>query len=322
MRRLQEYSAAFALCSTTFSRVYIDIGLTTSFGYTWTLFVLSRGGSVFYRGVDAAETMQAFGLYQVQCMVGSPGGIAEFLNYYEQSAAFVCPFDVMFASGSLLPPSLSERIRARMCQKLIVTYGSTEISPVAVAAAYRIANIPGAVGRVLPWVTVQAVDGDHRPLSDGSEGIIRIRGDTCVSGYVGASPRSEGAFRDGWFYPGDIGAITEDGILTISGREKAVFNLGGDKISPEAIESVLLAYPGVVHAAAFTRPNVDGVDEVWALITAQSKIATQAVRSHCAHRLAPEFVPVGVLQVPHIPRNDMGRIEREQLARLAGFPKT
>ena len=319
IRRLQAYSAAFGYRSFACSRVFIDVGLTTSYGYTWTLYVLSRGGAVFYRGSDAAETMQAFGLYNVECMVASPSGIAEFLDYYEQSPDFVCPFGVMFASGSLLSRAMSERVRARMCQQLISTYGSTEVSPVATAAAYRIAGVAGAVGRVVPWVTVQAVDDADRPLQRGVEGRIRVRGDTCVTGYVGNPPGSEKIFRDGWFYPGDIGSVTDDRMLIISGREKAVLNLGGEKINPETIEMVLMSYPGIVHAAAFGRANALGIDEVWAAVTAISDIDPEAVRAHCARSLAPDFVPIRVVRVSDIPRNDMGRIEREQLMKLAIF---
>jgi acyl-CoA synthetase (AMP-forming)/AMP-acid ligase II len=316
IRRLQGYSVAFGNRAFGCSRVFIDIALTTSFGFAWTLYLLARGGAVFFRGSDAAETMQAFGLYNVQCMLASPAGIAEFLEYYEQSPAFVSPFNVMFASGSLLAGSLSERVRARMGQHLIATYGSTEVSPVAAAAAYRIANIAGAVGYLVPWLTVQTVDQNDRPLKQGGEGIIRIRGDTCVNGYVGNPPGSEKIFRDGWFYPGDIGSVTEDRLLIISGREKALLNLGGEKVSPEAIEMVLMSYPGVTHAAAFARTNPRGIDEVLAVVTAATDLNAESIRTHCARRLAPEFVPKQIIKVPNIPRNDMGRIEREQLSKL------
>ncbi len=300
IRRLQGYSAAFGVRAFACSRVFIDIALTTSFGFAWTLYLLSRGGAVFFRGSDPAETMQAFGLYNVQCMVASPAGIAEFLEYYEQSPAFVSPFNVMFASGSLLAGVLSQRVRARMGQHLIATYGSTEVSPVAVAAAYRIADISGAVGYLVPWLTVQAVDENDRPLKPGAEGIIRIRGDTCVAGYVGNPPGSEHVFRDGWFYPGDLGSVTEDRLLLISGRQKALLNLGGEKINPEAIEMVLMSYPGITHAAAFAGTNPRGIDEVWAVVTAVSDLNAEAIRVHCARRLASEFVPTRIIKVPKI----------------------
>jgi acyl-CoA synthetase (AMP-forming)/AMP-acid ligase II len=278
--------------------------------------ILSRGGTVFYRGTDPAETMQAFGLYKVQAMVASPSGAAEFLSYYEQSPAFECPFEVVLASGSLLSRSLSERLRARMCTNLMATYAATEISPVAAAVAHRIAHIKGAVGYVAPWIAIEAVDEQDRPLPPHTEGLIRMRGHTLVNGYLGNPEGSDRIFRHGWFYPGDIGTVTEDRLLIISGREDAVINLGGDKVNPETIEAVLMSYPGVIHAAAFAVADDMGVNQVWAAVESRSDFEEAAVRAHCARGLAPAFVPARIVRVAAMPRNAMGRIERDRLVEL------
>ena len=294
LRRLQAYDAAFGNVVPTCSRTFLDLGLTASFGYTWALHILARGGAIFLRGSDPAETMQAFELYNVQCMIAAPSGVSEFLDYYERSPDFRCPFAVMLASGSLLSRSLSERVRARMCTNLMATYGSTEISPVAVAAAHRIAHVDGAVGYVAPWVQVQAVDNDHRPLRPGEEGLIRMRGHTCVDGYWGKSTDSEAIFRDGWFYPGDIGTITDDRLLIIAGRQQAVINVGGNKVSPETIEAAIGSFPGVIHCGVFTRTDELGIDRVWAIVTSNDNLDLDAVRVHCARTLAALFVPVKI----------------------------
>lgn len=317
IRRLQAYDVAFGPRFCTSARTFIDMGLATSFGFALTLHVLSRGGTVFFRGADAQQTMQAFELYKVQCMIAAPSGVAEFLDYYEQSPAFECPFELMLASGSLLSRALSERVRARMCSQLLATYAATELSPAAAAPAHQIAHIKGAVGFVMPWVNLEIVDEADRPLKPGAEGIVRMRGHTCVAGYVGNPPGSERIFRDGWFYPGDIGRLTEDRLLIISGREKAVINLGGDKVNPEAIEAVLLSHPGVKDAAAFGRPNDLGVEEIWALVVVEGELDEAATRAHCARQLPPEFVPACVLRVGELPRNAMGRIERDKLPLIA-----
>jgi len=317
LKRLQAYSVAFGHEVSTCSRMFLDIGLTTSFGFTWTIYMLSRGGTVFYRGTDPAETLQAFGLYDVECMVASPAGTAELLDYYERTPALRCPFRVMLASGSLLSNSLSERARARMCSNVVATYGASEVSPVATAAAHRIAHMTGAVGFVVPWLSVEAVDDADSPCEPGQDGLIRIRGHTCVRGYYGNPAGSEKVFRNGWFYPGDIGMVTADRVLIISGRENAVLNIGGDKVSPETIERTLLGFPRVTHSVVFARANDLGVDEPWALVVASSNIEIDKLRGHCALSLPAHFVPVRIIQVSDIPRNDMGRVNREQIAKMA-----
>jgi acyl-CoA synthetase (AMP-forming)/AMP-acid ligase II len=317
LRRLQAYDVAFGNVVPSCSRFFLDLGLTASFGYTWSMYILARGGAIFLRASDPAETMQAFDLYKVQCMIAAPSGVTEFLDYYERSPDFACPFSVMMASGSLLSRVLSERVRARMCSNLLATYGATEISPVASAAAHRIADIKGAVGYIAPWVQAQAVDQDNQPRALGDEGLIRLRGHTCLDGYLGNPAGSEAFFRDGWFYPGDIGTITEDRLLIIAGRQQAVINVGGNKINPETIEAVLESFPGVLRSAAFGRPNDLGIEQIWAVVSSNDDLDLEAVRAHCFKALPSPFVPFRILKVPTVPLNDMGRVERKSLQGLA-----
>jgi acyl-CoA synthetase (AMP-forming)/AMP-acid ligase II len=317
LRRFQAYDVAFGSVVPSCQRFFLDIGLASSFGYTWSLWILARGGAIFLRAADPAETLQSFSLYKVQCMIAAPAGVTEFLDYYERSPDFTCPFEVVMASGSLVSRALSERVRARMCDNLIVTYGATEISPMACSPAHRLADIKGAVGHIAPWVETQIVDENDQPIGFGQEGIVRMRGHTCVSGYLGDPKGSETFFRNGWFYPGDIGSLTDDRLLIISGRQKAVLNVGGNKINPETIEAVMSAFPGVLHSAAFARPNELGIDQIWAVVTANEPIQADALRNWCARHLASPFVPVEFVQIGKMPLNEMGRIDRKSLPKAA-----
>lgn len=317
LRRIQTYDFAFGNRIAGCSRVFLDVGVAANSGYLWMIYVLARGGTTFVRGSDPAETMQALSLYNVQCMVASPAGMAEFLDYYERSPAFVCPFEVMLSVGSKLATSLSDRVRARMCSLVVHGYGATEGNPVAGGYVHQFGSITGAVGYVTPGMILQAVDDAGRVLKPGAEGHIRFRGDKCVAGYVGDPPGSEKYFRDGWFCPGDIGAVTADGVLIISGRSKTIIDLGGDKINPEAIEAVLMSYPGVVHAVAFGRANALGIEEVWAAVEARSEIDPEAVRTYCAQNLRREMVPTRVFRLDAMPRNVGDKIDRGGVIKLA-----
>jgi acyl-CoA synthetase (AMP-forming)/AMP-acid ligase II len=313
VRRIQACDGIFGDVVPTCARLFLDIGLTTSWGYLWAMKILARGGAVFFRGTDPAETLQAFGLYRVQCMIGSPASAAEFVDYYESSPNFICPFETMLSSGGMLSATLSERVRARMCTHLIATYAATEITPLASAPAHRIVVTKGAVGYIAPWIGAEVVDDADRPVKAGEQGRLRFRGHTCVSGYVGTPRNAKDVFRDGWFYPGDIGMITQERLLVIAGREKAIINVGGNKINPETIEAVLLSYSGVVRAGTFCRTNAAGVDEVWAVVTGREDFDVQQLRAHCARSLPPLFVPAHIVRVADIPQNDMGRIVRNKL---------
>jgi acyl-CoA synthetase (AMP-forming)/AMP-acid ligase II len=316
-RRVAAFNFAFGSRMAQCSRLFVDVGISSNYGFQWIVWVLSRGGAVFLRGSDAAETLQAFELYKVQAMVASPSGLAEFVKLYEQSPAFACPFEVIAAGGGLTWPVLADRVRQRMCSHLVTSYGASEISPVAIAPYHRISATTGAVGHVCAGVRVQAVDETDRPLGPGATGIIRIRGDVGVSGYIGNPSGSERVFRNGWFYPGDIGSVSTDRVLVISGRQTVVLNIGGNKIGPEAVEQIVLGFSGVEQAAVFSVENELGIAEVWAAIVAPGDLDEGGLHRHCRMQLSHEFVPRRFLRVPALPRNVNGKLDRRRLSDLA-----
>ena len=173
---------------------------------------------------------------------------------------------MVLSAGSLLSNALSFRVRARICPNVVSLYGSTEASMIAVAPAHALAHQAGAVGYVLPDVSVEIADAAGNALPAGAEGLVRIRSPYGPGRYLGSPSDRSTAFADGWFYPGDIGRLTPDRLLVITGREKAVMNLGGDKVKPEMVEEVIASFPGIDQAAVFSVINELGIDEMWSLI--------------------------------------------------------
>jgi fatty-acyl-CoA synthase len=316
-RRVGTFSFAFGNRIPRCSRCFVDVGLSSNYGLQWIVWQLSRGGAVFFRGTDAAETLQAFELYQVQFMVAAPSGLAEFVELYEQSPDFACPFDVILAGGSLMWKSLADRVRKRMCSHLVTSYGASEFSPIAVAPYHQVSEIKGAAGYVVAGAIVQAVDDADRPLPPGETGAIRMRGDFGVDGYVGNPPGSEQAFRNGWFYPGDLGAVTADNVLVISGRQASVLNVGGNKMGAESVEQVMHAFPAVEQAGVFSVDNEFGIAEVWAALVAAPDLDEGELHRHCRALLPHQFVPRRFLRMPALPRNPNGKLDRQRLADLA-----
>ena len=100
-----------------------------------------------------------------------------------------------------------------------------------------------------------------------------------VDGYVGNPEATARAFRDGWFYPGDTGSLTADGMLIIRGREASVLNIGGDKVRPELVEEALTSFPGVEQAAVFTHKSDMDVPELWAALVCRADLDLGACRA-------------------------------------------
>jgi acyl-coenzyme A synthetase/AMP-(fatty) acid ligase len=311
--RLQHYDVAKGPGFPFYSRTYCDLGMTTAAGFRQLLYMLTRGGTIFFYGADAMSTLQTFDLYKVQAMIASPFALGEYLKFFEEHPEFSVGFDYISSAGGITSKVLSERIRARMTPNLVCNYGSTEAGSVASAPAQIIAEVPNAVGHVAPWVTVEIVDAGGRKLPPGKEGTVRIRSFYNAAGYVGDAAATARAFRDGCFYPGDMGYLTEDRLLVILGRDDSVINIGGDKVAPEGVEQALLAFAGIEQAGVFSVADQFGNGELWAAVVAPAGFDEAALRRHCAAQMPQANIPVRFVKADALPRNEFGKIDRALL---------
>jgi acyl-coenzyme A synthetase/AMP-(fatty) acid ligase len=298
------------------SRLFCDLGLSSSLGFYYVVYLLSRGGMIVVMGDDAAGMLQSFNLFGIENMATSPYGLAEYLMFYESQPTFSCNFDHILVAGGALTKQLAARAWARMSPNLITTYGAAETGAVASGDARITTEVPGAVGFLLPDAQAEIVDASNRPLPLGKEGIVRVRTAQMADCYLGDPATSARHFRDGWFYPGDVGYLRDDGLLVVTGRQETLLNVGGDKVNPEIVEEVLSSFPAVADSAVLSIPNELGIEEIHALIVMRMPLDEKALRNHCARHLQPGFIPVRFIPVERIPRNDMAKIERGRLMEL------
>jgi acyl-coenzyme A synthetase/AMP-(fatty) acid ligase len=222
----------------------------------------------------------------------------------------------MVVLGDVFSKALSERVRARICSHVTTVYGSTENATTASAPAELIHETPDAVGFVVPGVTVEIVSDTGQALRPGTEGLVRIKSPYAVDRYMGDPAAAARTFRDGWFFPGDLGILDSHNLLRITGRHDSVLNLGGEKINSEAVERVLAGCAGVAECAAFSAPNELGVDTLWAAVVADAGTDDRKLQAHCAAILPAQFIPAGFIRVERLPRNHMGKIDRGDLHNL------
>jgi acyl-coenzyme A synthetase/AMP-(fatty) acid ligase len=313
--RISRYSAIYGSKAHACSRIFCDLAWGTTLAFQLFIYTLGKGGAFFVRGDTPANTLRAFEFYRVDHFVASPAGFAEFLVEYDKHRCRHT-IDIVHSAGGALSKFLSDRVRGRIGSNLISDYGSAETSCTAAAPISAIESFPGAVGYVTPGMTIEIIDEGDRPLPTGAEGLVRIRGDYMASEYVNDEETSRQFFRNGWFYPGDLGSITREGLLIISGRQKSILNVGGEKIKPEAIEDVLASFAEGVQGAALAVVNQLGVEEVWALIVSRQQIDETRLRQHCQNKLASIFVPKKFIMIEKLPRNEMGKLDRSQIARM------
>ncbi len=296
-----------------YSRLYMNIGLGSAPGYRFLIYILGRGGTAFFHGESVEHTLRAFEIFQIQAIRSSPAMLAQLLARCDQFPSIDVHVETIIAGGSLLPQALFERAAPRLCSHLLTLYGATETNFVATAPVRRIAHIPGAAGYVTPGARIEIVDENDDPLPVGTEGIVRLRSEFGVDRYIDDPVKSAKVFRDGWFYPGDLGSLTADNLLIISGRAHDILNVGGAKLAAEKLEAILTSFQGITEVAAFVATSPRGVDEVWAAIVCREKVDPESVRAYCRGKIASQFVPAQVVKFDALPITATGKVDRQQL---------
>jgi acyl-coenzyme A synthetase/AMP-(fatty) acid ligase len=284
------------------------MGFSTLGGYQTLMSALVLGGAVCFAGAPE-DVLQVVALYHVTHLIAAPFQVRTLLQAQAKNGLNLPSLRHVMLAGSRLETSLLSEVRAQLCPNVICVYGSTELGPVAYGPASAMRGIDGATGFVIPGEVVEIVDQEGAVLPPDQEGVIRVRS-ADISAYFVPTAEDAEIFRDGWFYPGDIGKLTSDGLVIITGRVNEVINRGGDKLAPEVIESTLRLMPDITDAAVFAVPNTD---QIWAaVVVGRQPLKHEAILAFCRSKLAG-MAPDRIFELDRIPRNDMGKIIRDEM---------
>ena len=226
------------------------------------------------------------------------------------------PFQAMrfiISSGSTLHPEEAAQLAASVNPCIINHYASTEGGSVSLHHPLVEGPANGSVGRSVLGSPLEIADGDDNPLPPGKTGLIRHRAPWHPAGFHNSPEETKRFFRNGWYYPGDVGHIDDRGYLFITGRAKDMIIRGGVNIYPDEIEAALLARPEIADAAVVGRPSAELGEEVVAFVVATDALAPEALAAHCRATLAAYKVPSEFIAIPDMPRNQSGKILKNEL---------
>jgi acyl-coenzyme A synthetase/AMP-(fatty) acid ligase len=231
-------------------------GLASAFGFNRTCEILYAGKTVCQAAVPDAM-LHLIGLHRIDTLIASPQQALGLAMLKERNPELpVDSLQAVLLAGSRIGREGIRRIRAALCRNVINEYASTEGGRVAMAPFDLIDGVAGAAGFVLPWAEVEIVDESGAPLPMGSEGVIRYRTPQFLANVMA----NGGTATDQWFYPGEVGHLTDNGILCLIGRTSDVINIGGTKISAGRIEEVMESMAEVREAAACGVEDATGVE--------------------------------------------------------------
>jgi malonyl-CoA/methylmalonyl-CoA synthetase len=229
----------------------------------------------------------------------------------------------LFISGSapLLPETFAE-FRSRTGQTLLERYGMTE-GGMFTSNPLEGERRGGTVGFPLPGTEVRVVDADDKPLPAGEIGHIQVRGDNVFIGYWQMPEKTKEEFTpEGFFRTGDMGRFDADGYLSIIGRDKDLIITGGLNVYPKEIEEAIDALHGVAESAVIGLPHPDFGEAVTAVVVRKrdgAGLTAAGIIAELKGRIAGFKVPKAVHFVDDLPRNTMGKVQKNLLRqRFAG----
>lgn len=223
----------------------------------------------------------------------------------------------LFISGSA--PLLAETHRewsARTGHAVLERYGMTETN-MNTSNPYDGDRVPGAVGFPLPGVSVRVTNPETgKELAREEIGMIEVKGPNVFKGYWRMPEKTKEELRaDGFFITGDLGKIDDRGYVHIIGRGKDLVISGGFNVYPKEVENEIDAIPGVTESAVIGVPHADFGEGVTAVVVGDKKtpLDETTVLHALDGRLAKFKMPKRVIFVEDLPRNTMGKVQKNIL---------
>lgn len=222
---------------------------------------------------------------------------------------------ICVSGGEPLPRAVYDEFLRRTGVRICEGYGLTETSPV-VCADMPWSHRVGTVGRAIPNVQVQLRDAHSQILEGDVEGEICIRGPNIMKGYYNR-PEETAAVIDpqGWFRTGDLGRVSADGYIAITGRAKDMIIVAGENVYPREVESILESHPAVAESAVIGQQDGSRGEVVVAYVSLRDgkQISGDELRAFCRDHLAGFKVPRQVHIRPELPHGPTGKVLKRAL---------
>jgi acyl-CoA synthetase (AMP-forming)/AMP-acid ligase II len=246
----------------------------TAGGYRWPRAAWSGGGTVVYE--DPPWSYRPFGELAMTHAFATPATLSVLLAAPEGAMRHDDALKLVVTAGAL-PKSLAERARQRITRQLYSAYASTEASMVTMTLVENDEDL--LWHRPVDPMAVQVVDEAGLALPMGETGLVRVRVSPGIEGYLDDEATTREFFRDGWFYPGDLGKLRADGRLCLEGRATDVINLMGAKIATGPVERSLQDLLGPRACASSRRGKATRRRSTWRSSPAPRSTGTRSPRS-------------------------------------------
>lgn len=229
-----------------------------------------------------------------------------YVRLLEAPAEIAAPMRLFVSGSAPLPAAVLEQFRERFGHTILERYGMSE-TMMNTSNPYAGERRAGTVGTPLPGVSLRLANGE-----------VQLRGPNIFAGYWRNPEATAKTFDDGWFKTGDMGSLSEDGYLTLTGRKSDLIISGGFNIYPREIEELLLEQEGVAEAAVVGMADPMRGEVPVAYVVLRDGCDAELLGETCRAKLASFKVPRAFVPVPALPRTALGKVQKHLLPKPDG----
>ncbi len=278
-------------------------------------------------GFDAPEMFDLMRTHRGLSVFAAPTMVKRLVESPAASAADTRNLKTIVYGGGPMYVADLKRAMALLGPKLAQIYGQGE-SPMTITAMTKSRHAESShpryeqriasVGLAQTAVEVRVVGANDETLAPGEPGEILVRGDSVMRGYWRDPEATAKTLRGGWLHTGDVGAMDEDGFLTLMDRSKDLIISGGSNIYPREVEEVLLRHPQVAEVSVVGAPHADWGEEVVAYVVGREgrEVAVAELDALCLDHIARFKRPKRYVFMEALPKNNYGKVLKTELRRL------
>lgn len=277
-----------------------------------------RGGMIaMLPRFDATQTLATIERVKATALPGVPTMYQALLDHPRIDRTDFSSLRVCISGGAPLPAEVKAKFEAQTGAKVVEGYGLTESSGVISTNPYEALNKAGTIGQPIPGTMVKLVDKEDptRPPPDGDPGEIIFSGPQMMKGYWRRPDADAEIFVDGFLRTGDVGAIDEDGYIRIVDRMKDMIAVGGFKVFPSAIETILYRNPAVKEALVIGVPEAYHGERPKAFVTLNDDhvLEGEALKAWLNPQLGKHERVIAVEIRDSLPKTMVGKLSRKEL---------
>lgn len=301
----------------------LPLPLSHSFGLGRVRCVLAAGATLILTPgfANSSKIVAALSKYHATGFASVPTGVAILLASEDSALGQFASQLIYMEIGSSAMPLQQKKHLMRLLPdtRICMHYGLTEASRSTYLSFHDDKDKLESIGRPSPGVRLRIVDDAGLEVDNGTDGHIEIRGTHVMTEYWQDPELTAKYLRKNWLRTGDLGRRDDDDYFYLTARSTDIINVGGRKVAPQEIESILLSHPAITECACVGIPDPQGIsgEIVSAYLVADSDQADKPKFSDLAKllrmKLEPYKIPRKFTWIDEIPRSPSGKIIRRQV---------